>query len=139
MTERSAPRPALLPACDPAEHAAAAPVARRSETAIARAAAMLRAAGDPARLRLLELLAGGERCVTELVADTGDAMPTVSQRLARLKGEGLLVARRAGKHVHYALADAHVASLMLAVLDHADHAPPPARAAARPSPTRSPR
>jgi hypothetical protein len=39
--------------------------------------------------------------------------------------------------VHYALADAHVASLMLAVLDHADHADLPARAPTRSSPPRS--
>lgn len=125
------------PTCDPAEHAAAPDVPRRSDAAIERAAGMLRAAGDPARLRLLELLAAGERCVTELVADTGDAMPTVSQRLTRLKREGLLVSRRSGKHVHYALADGHVASLMLAVLDHADHATVPGREPARSPFTRS--
>jgi DNA-binding transcriptional ArsR family regulator len=82
---------------------------------------MLRAAGDPARLRLLEVLSSGERCVSDLVAVTGDSMPAVSQRLGRLRTEGLVVSRRDGKHIHYALADGHVASLLLAVLDHADH------------------
>jgi DNA-binding transcriptional ArsR family regulator len=94
---------------------------------------MLRAAGEPSRLRLLELLSSGERCVSDLVAVTGDPMPAVSQRLGRLKAEGLVVSRRAGKHIHYALADGHVASLLLAVLEHADHA-----SATSPSPGTAP-
>jgi ArsR family transcriptional regulator len=80
---------------------------------------MLSAAGDPARLRLLDLLAAGERCVSEIAADSGDAMPTVSQRLQLLRREGLLRSRREGKHVFYSLADAHVLELIDNVLRHA--------------------
>lgn len=119
--------------CDPAEHRGTAGLRPRSAGAIDRAAGMLRAAGEPARLRLLELLSTGERCVSDLVAVTGDPMPAVSQRLGRLKAEGLVVSRREGKHIHYTLADGHVASLLLAVLDHADHASarPPSSGTAR--------
>jgi ArsR family transcriptional regulator len=84
-----------------------------------RAARMLRAAGDVERLALLEHLAAGERCVSELVALTGDAMPTVSQRLKQLRTEGLLASRREGKHVFYALADEHVRTLVHDILQHA--------------------
>lgn len=103
--------------------------AHRGETAPARtvwsaeildrAAAMLSAAGDPARLRLLDLLAAGERCVSDIAATTGDAMPTVSQRLQLLRREGLVTARRDGKHVFYRLADRHVLELVDNVLRHA--------------------
>ncbi len=84
-----------------------------------RAAAILRAAGDPGRLRLLELLASGERCVSELAALSDDSMPTVSARLRVLRGERLLSRRREGKHQFYALADHHVAELVQGVLEHA--------------------
>jgi len=90
-----------------------------SESVLVRAAGMLSAAGDPARLRLLELLATGERCVTDIAADTGDAMPTVSQRLQVLRREGLLSTRRDGKHVFYAVADQHVLDLITTILHHA--------------------
>ena len=86
---------------------------------VERAAGMLSAAGDPSRLRLLDLLAGGERCVSEIAALTGNTMPTVSQRLHLLRREGLLRSRRDGKHVFYALADAHVLDLIDNVLRHA--------------------
>ena len=84
-----------------------------------RAAGILRAAGDPGRLRLLELLAPGERCVSELAELSGDSMPTVSARLRVLRGERLLSRRREGKHQFYALADQHVAELVQGVLEHA--------------------
>ena len=90
-----------------------------STEVLERAAAILRAAGDPGRLRLLELLAPGERCVTELAELSGDSLPTVSARLRVLRGERLLTRRREGKHQFYSLADGHVAELVQGVLEHA--------------------
>ena len=90
-----------------------------SADVLERAAAILRAAGEPGRLRLLELLAPGERCVTELAELSGDSLPTVSARLRVLRGERLLSRRREGKHQFYSLADAHVAELVQGVLEHA--------------------
>ena len=84
-----------------------------------RAAAILRAAGEPGRLRLLELLTAGERCVTELAELTGDPLATVSARLRVLRGERLITRRREGKHQYYALDDHHVAELVKGVLEHA--------------------
>jgi DNA-binding transcriptional ArsR family regulator len=83
------------------------------------AAEILRAAGDPGRLRLLELLASGELCVTELAELSGNSLPTVSARLRVLRGARLLTRRRDGKHQYYALADRHVAELVQGVLEHA--------------------
>ena len=109
-----------LTQCSPTDHAASAPTPPLAPRAVRdRAARMLRAAGDVERLALLEHLAAGERCVSELVALTGDAMPTVSQRLKQLRTEGLLVSRREGKHVFYALADQHVRTLVHDILQHA--------------------
>jgi ArsR family transcriptional regulator len=82
-------------------------------------AAMLRAAGDPERLRLLMRLQAGELCVTELVAAEGEKMTTVSARLQQLRAARLVTRRRDARHVFYALADGHVARLIRDVLDHA--------------------
>lgn len=90
-----------------------------SAKVLERAASILRAAGDPARLRLLELLAPGERCVSELGDLSGSSLPTVSARLRVLRGERLLTRRREGKHQFYSLADHHVAELVQGVIDHA--------------------
>lgn len=85
-----------------------------------RAARMLHAAGDEARLRLLVRLSSGEACVTELAAESGEGMSTISQRLKVLRGEGLVSGRRAGKHVYYSLSDRHVYDVILTILAHAD-------------------
>jgi DNA-binding transcriptional ArsR family regulator len=87
--------------------------------AMIRAAGMLRAAGDPERLKLLGLLVEGEMCVSEIAETTDDLLPTVSQRLKVLRQEGLVASRRDGKHMLYSLADQHVIDLIFAVLEHA--------------------
>jgi DNA-binding transcriptional ArsR family regulator len=89
------------------------------EGVLERAAAILRAAGDPGRLRLLELLRSGERCVTELADFTGDSLSTISARLRVLRSERLLTRRRDGKHQYYSLADHHIDELLQGVFEHA--------------------
>ncbi|MFO0559955.1 MAG: helix-turn-helix domain-containing protein [Polyangiales bacterium] len=101
------------------------PPARSSvgPAALERAAGLFRAAGEPSRLRLLELLSQGELCVTEVAAITGEELSTISQRLRVLRAEHLVTRRRDGKHIFYALADEHVAALLSAVLAHASESP----------------
>ena len=50
---------------------------------------------------------------------SGEKFSTVSQRLRLLRGEGLIVRRREGTHLFYALADRHVADLIHNALAHA--------------------
>jgi ArsR family transcriptional regulator len=75
--------------------------------------------GDGSRLRILDLLKKRELCVTEIVAAVGEKFTTVSQRLKLLRSEGLIVRRREGNHLYYALADRHVVDLILNALAHA--------------------
>jgi ArsR family transcriptional regulator len=75
--------------------------------------------GDAGRLRLLELLSEGEWCVTEIVEAVGDKFSTVSQRLRVLRDAGLVVRRRQGTHLFYALVDRHVVDLIRNSLAHA--------------------
>ncbi len=101
--------------CAPSEHARrAAP--RASEATVERAAALFRALGDVSRVRILEQLLDGERCVGNLAAGRALPMSTVSQQLRLLRGEGIVSRRRAGKHVFYALADDLVAAWLRRVL-----------------------
>lgn len=95
------------------------PIAPASDL-VARAAAFFRALGDPARLAVVAELCGRELCVSELAALSGDSMSAVSQRLRVLRADGLVVRRRAGKHVHYSLVDDHVAALVRNAIEHAD-------------------
>lgn len=107
------------PDCDHVGHPQRAPFAAPPVKTMESAAAMLSAAGDPARLRLLLRLAEGERCVTELAEAEGDKLATISARLKLLYTARLVTRRREAKHVHYALADHHVLCLVRDVLDHA--------------------
>lgn len=66
---------------------------------------MFRAFADPTRLRLLNLLSRGERCVCELVDVIGQPQPKISRHLAYLRKAGLVKARREGLWVYYRLAE----------------------------------
>jgi ArsR family transcriptional regulator, lead/cadmium/zinc/bismuth-responsive transcriptional repressor len=124
---KTSSKPADLAACEPTEHDVRAPAEPRiGEEAYERAAGFFRAAGDIARLKLLVRLADGEWCVTELAQAAHVSLPTVSQQLRLLRAEGLITRRRVGKHVYYALADAHIRDLLRSALEHAVEDPPPA-------------
>ena len=66
---------------------------------------LFQALGDRTRLRLLNLLAGGEICVCFLVEVLGEPQPKISRHLAYLRREGLVEARRDGKWIHYRLSE----------------------------------
>ncbi|MEM9633141.1 MAG: metalloregulator ArsR/SmtB family transcription factor [Pseudomonadota bacterium] len=108
-----------LPGCDPDSHAKRAPFAQPTKATVESAATMLRAAGDTARLRILTLLASGERCVTELAEEENEKVATVSARLKLLHSARLVKRRREAKHIYYALADHHVVHLLRDILEHA--------------------
>jgi DNA-binding transcriptional ArsR family regulator len=95
--------------------------AGRDDDTVRRAAELLQAIADPARLALVELISQGEVCVAELVAATGANESTVSQRLRTLRDRRVVTTRREGRHIYYSLADDHVRELVDAVLDHVDH------------------
>lgn len=101
-----------------------------SDEQLERAAAIFRAAGDLSRLKLLSRLCDGEWCVTELAEAAGVGLSTVSQQLRLLRAERIVARRRAGKHIFYSLADAHVIDLIQSAIEHAGEHPHPAGKAA---------
>ncbi|MGH9077836.1 MAG: ArsR/SmtB family transcription factor [Acidimicrobiales bacterium] len=78
------------------------------------------ALADPARLRVLSILAAsprGEVCVCELVAPLGKSQPTVSHHLKILTDAGLVVGDRRGKWVWYSIIPERVTALRSALDD----------------------
>ena len=65
-----------------------------------------RVLGEPTRLRLLDLLAGGERTVGDLAGAIGCTTANISKHLARI-----VTRRRAGLHSYYAVSDTAVYEL----------------------------
>src|SRR5262245_56386082 len=106
--------------CDVNEHPAPGKRLALSDAALDRADGPFQARGGRGRLRPLELLAGREWCVSELVEAMGEKVSTVSQRLRILRTAGLVVRRRQGTHLFYCLADRHVVDLIENALAHAD-------------------
>jgi ArsR family transcriptional regulator, arsenate/arsenite/antimonite-responsive transcriptional repressor len=65
---------------------------------------LYKAFADPVRVRLLNLLAGGEVCVCHLHEALELPQSTVSRHLAYLRKRKLVVGRKEGLWVHYRLA-----------------------------------
>jgi DNA-binding transcriptional ArsR family regulator len=67
-------------------------------------AAVFKALGHPDRLRILDDLADGERCVCDLVASVGSSWSTVSRHLSVLKAAGVVGDDKRGVQVFYRVA-----------------------------------
>jgi ArsR family transcriptional regulator len=77
-------------------------------------APLLKALGDPVRLRLMSLVAsrpGGEACVCDLAGDFDLSQPTISHHLKVLHEEGLLDRDKRGVWVYYKVRSQAMASL----------------------------
>lgn len=68
--------------------------------------------GHPARIRVLEVLRGGEHSVGELVEAVGLEQSHVSQQLAVLRRGGLVQTRREGTTVYYSVSDPRMFHLL---------------------------
>jgi DNA-binding transcriptional ArsR family regulator len=77
-----------------------------------RAAPLLKAMSNPSRLVILCQLAEGERSVGELEEEVGLSQSGISQHLAILRREHVVVTRREKQTVFYSLASADVMALM---------------------------
>lgn len=68
-------------------------------------AILLHGFSDRRRLAIVEVLADGERRVSDVVQATGLSQPTVSAQLGCLWECGLVARERRGREVHYRLID----------------------------------
>ena len=82
-----------------------------------RAAGLLKAMSNASRLVILCQLAEGERSVGELEHEVGLSQPGISQHLAVLRREHVVVTRRDKQTVFYSLASEDIAILMQTLHD----------------------
>ena len=86
-----------------------------------RLAETFKALSDPARVRIVSLLAEAELCVCDLAAALGMSQSAVSHQLRTLRDLRLVRWRREGRKIFYALDDEHVADLFRRGLEHVAH------------------
>ncbi|HSL59200.1 MAG TPA: metalloregulator ArsR/SmtB family transcription factor [Acidimicrobiales bacterium] len=83
---------------------------------------LLKALADPARLRLVSMVAAsptGEICACDLPEPLGRSQPTVSHHLSQLVKAGILEREQRGKWAWFRLRRARLAGLVDALSDHA--------------------
>jgi DNA-binding transcriptional ArsR family regulator len=68
--------------------------------------------GHPARIRVLEVLAGGPRSVSELQPDVGLEASHLSQQLSVLRKAGIVRAERQGSSQVYSVTDPQIFELL---------------------------
>ena len=73
----------------------------KSENTLREMENLFLALSDKTRLRLLNLMRGGEICVFYFTEVTGESQPKVSRHLAYLRNAGIVSARRKGKWIFY--------------------------------------
>jgi DNA-binding transcriptional ArsR family regulator len=74
-----------------------------------------KAFASPRRLELIDLLAQGARSVDELAKASGLSVANASQHLQALHAAGVVIRRREGTRVRYALAGDDVLELWIAL------------------------
>ncbi|MEW5727479.1 MAG: metalloregulator ArsR/SmtB family transcription factor [Pseudomonadota bacterium] len=79
---------------------------------VSRAARVLAAMANPHRLAVLRHLAGGERCVGDLLNAMDVGQSALSQHLARLRMDGLVRTRRQSARIYYSLAMPEVSAVL---------------------------
>lgn len=85
--------------------------------AVRAAAEFLKALAHERRLMILCHLVGGEQTVGAIERALGLNQAVVSAQLMRLRAEGLVAARRDGRHIHYRLERPEVIAIVAALQD----------------------
>jgi len=103
------------------EHFKDGSIALPSNEELERAARFLRTLGDPTKLKIVCTLISGEVCAGGIAAALDMTKSAVSHQLRLLREDGLIKARRQGKHVIYSLDDDHVHEVLSMTLQHIRH------------------
>lgn len=78
------------------------------QTRAREASDLMKSLSSETRLMILCLLSSGELSVTQMEDRLEIAQATLSQQLAKLRGEKLVSTRRDGRSIYYSIADARV-------------------------------
>jgi len=60
---------------------------------------VFKALADPTRLKILECIKNGEKCICEIIPYTGKSQPNVSQHLKVMKHAGIIDERKEGTRI----------------------------------------
>lgn len=89
----------------------------RMHAAAEEASALMRTLGHSGRLMILCHLVDGEKSVNELAELTGMSQSGLSQHLARMRRENLVVASRVSQSVYYSLSSGDVRRIIETLYD----------------------
>jgi ArsR family transcriptional regulator len=84
----------------------------------AQLAHLFKALGDPARVKLVSLIAAtadGESCICDLTAQVALSQPTVSHHMKVLADSGLVTREQRGKWAYYRIVDGALAAVAAAI------------------------
>ena len=73
---------------------------------------VFKALADPSRIKIIEFLRNGEKCVCEIVEQVGFAQPTVSRHLKVLIVSGILTRRKKGNKMLYSITYSNIYDLI---------------------------
>jgi len=78
-------------------------------------AKVFKALADPVRLKIIEFLRDGERCVCEIIPHVDIAQPLVSRHLKILRDSGLVRVRKEGNRRYYSVTDPKIFKIIDAI------------------------
>lgn len=74
--------------------------------------------GDPTRLRILDLLLSGEKCVKDISDTLGVSQSAISHQLKTLRSSNLVKTNKEGQTVNYHIADRHIEIILKYGTEH---------------------
>ena len=74
--------------------------------------------GDPTRLRILDLLLNGEKCVREISETLDVSQSAVSHQLKTLRSSNLVKTNKIGQTVNYSISDEHIEIILKYGIEH---------------------
>ncbi len=78
--------------------------------------------GEPTRLKILFVLADGEKSVQEIADALDMSQPTISHQLRTLRQERFVINKRKGRKIFYSIYDTHINLILEQGVDHVSHA-----------------
>lgn len=73
---------------------------------------LFKAIAHPSRVQILEYLSSGERCVCDIISELGLEQSNVSQHLAVLRRENLVMSRKQGLQVMYLIKHVEILAVL---------------------------
>lgn len=73
---------------------------------------------DSTRLRILDVLLNGDKCVKEISETIDVSQSAVSHQLKNLRAANVVKTEKIGQNVHYSIADDHIEIILKYGLEH---------------------